>query len=264
MNLDRMQAQRFERKYFIKERQVAPLREFISGHLELDEFSEGREDNCYPVHSLYLDSNQLTTYWATVHCEKLRFKLRARFYSDDPQGPVFFEIKRRENECVLKQRGLVRRSAAPELIGGQLPGAEHLVSDRLTDLAALQRFCHLSQRLHARPMMQISYEREAWIHPQTNSVRVTMDRNVRGEPRHEAVFSTRMERPVFPFRNEIVLELKFTDRFPGWFGDLVRHFNLVQIGAPKYCGSIFEIGEQRVVSRFSNLTQQRLADAPTF
>ena len=113
-------------------------------------------------------------------------------------------------------------------------------------------------------MMQISYEREAWVHPQTNSVRVTLDRNVRGEPRHEALFASRMERPVFPFRNQIVLELKFTDRFPDWFADVVRHFDLVQIGAPKYCGSIFETGEQRVVSKFSQLIEQKLADAITF
>ena len=264
MNLDRMQAQRFERKYFVKERQVAPLREFISGYLQLDEFSLGRPENCYPIHSIYLDSNQLTTYWATVHCEKLRFKLRARYYSDDPNAPVFFEIKRRENECVLKQRAPARRKAAAELIGGQLPGAEHLMADRPHDLTVLQRFCYLSHRLNARPMMQISYEREAWIHPQTNSVRVTMDRNVRGEPRHEAVFNTQMDRPIYPFRKQIVLELKFTDRFPDWFADLVRHFDLVQIGAPKYCGSIFETGEQRVVSKFSHLTQQKLADALTY
>jgi len=259
-----MQAQRFERKYFLKERQVVPLREFISGYLQLDEFSVGRPDNCYSIHSIYLDSDQLTTYWATVHCEKLRFKLRARYYNDDPQGPVFMEIKRRENECVLKQRAPTRRCGAAELIGGQLPGAEHLVSGRPNDLAVLQRFCYLSQRLHARPMMQISYEREAWIHPRTNSVRVTMDRNVRGEPRHEAVFNTRMDHAVYPFRNQIVLELKFTDRFPDWFADLVRHFDLVQTGAPKYCGSIFETGEQRVVSKFSNLIQPRVAETLSF
>src|ERR1043166_4876207 len=161
MNSDRMQAQRFERKYFISEHQVVPLREFISGYLQLDEFSEGRPDNCYPVHSIYLDSNQLETYWATVHCEKQRFKLRVRYYSDDPQSPIFFEIKRRENECVLKQRGMVHRVAGAELLAGQLPGLAHLISGKPHYLAALQRFCYLMQRLNARPMMHIAYEREA-------------------------------------------------------------------------------------------------------
>jgi len=261
---DRMQAQRFERKYFISERLVAPLREFISGHLQLDEFSEGRPDNCYPVHSIYLDSEQLATYWAAVHCEKQRFKLRVRYYSDDPQSPIFFEIKRRENECVLKQRGMAHRSAGAPLLAGRLAEMEQLISGEPDGLAALQRFCYLMQRLNARPMMHIAYEREAWMHPQSNSVRVTMDRNVRGEPRREAIFSTQMNGPVFPFNRQIVLELKFTDRFPGWFADLVRHFNLTQTGAPKYCRSIFETGERRVASRSSAVTQQTLANVARF
>src|ERR1017187_9594576 len=52
------------------------------------------------VHSLYLDSDRLTTYWATVHCEMERFKLRLRYYDEDPNTPLFFELKRRVNDCV--------------------------------------------------------------------------------------------------------------------------------------------------------------------
>src|ERR1041385_5884565 len=95
---DRLQAQRFERKYFIADRLIPAIREFISGQLELDECSQDNPDYCYPVHSLYLDSSELATYWATVHCEKQRFKLRVHYYNDDPESPLFFEIKRRKNE----------------------------------------------------------------------------------------------------------------------------------------------------------------------
>jgi len=262
--IDRMQAQRFERKYFISGPQVAPLREFISGYLELDEFSQGREDHSYPVHSLYLDSAELLTYWATVHCEKKRFKLRVRYYDDKPESPLFFEIKRRENECILKQRGMVHRSAGALLLAGQLPAPEFLVSDKPQHLAALQRFCYLMQRLNAGPLVHVAYLREAWVSPHGNSVRVTIDRAVRGEPRREAVFRTEMNHPVFPFGKQLVLELKFTDRFPDWFADLVRHFNLLQTGAPKYCGSVAGTGEQQVVSPAAEAMQQKLAAVARF
>lgn len=259
MSQDRMQAQRFERKYFINERQSIQVREFVSGYLEPDEFSVGRPDYSYPVHSLYLDSDQLATYWATVHCEKTRFKIRVRYYSDDPESPLFFEIKRRENECVLKQRGMVHRSAGGLLLAGQLPGPEHLLSYKPHQLAALQRFCYLMQRLDAHPMVHVAYSREAWVSPQGNSVRVTIDRQVRGTPRHEPVFNTQMSNPVFPFGRQNVLELKFTDRFPDWLNSLVQHFNLLQTGAPKYCGSVAEAGEQRVIGRGPNGMQLKLA-----
>lgn len=244
---DLMQHQRFERKYFVTERQALQLRECIKAYLVPDRFSEGKADYSYPVHSLYLDSDELTTYWATVHCEKKRFKLRVRYYNDDPEAPLFFEIKRRENECVLKQRGMVRQQAGALLLAGQLPGLEHLVGGKPHQLAALQRFCHLMQRLRAKPMVHVAYLREAWVSPRGNSTRVTVDRQVRGEARCDPIFNTQMQNPVLPFGDQRVLELKFTDRFPDWLGDLVRHFNLLQTGAPKYCGSLAESGEQRVL-----------------
>jgi hypothetical protein len=65
-----------------------------------------------------------------------------------------------------------------------------------------------------------------------------------------------MHRPVFPFGKQQVLELKFTDRFPGWFKDIVQHFDLLQTGAPKYCGSVADTGEQRIGRRSPNGEEQ--------
>jgi hypothetical protein len=245
---DQMQHQRFERKFFLTERQAIQIRDYVKGYLVPDEYSATRPDFSYPVHSIYLDSKALDTYWATVHCEKSRYKLRVRFYDDNPEAPLFFEIKRRENECILKQRSAVRRSAGPLLLAGQLPQPEHLLRDTPAQMASLQRFCYLMQRLNAGPAMHIAYSREAWMSEQTNSIRVTIDRHVRGEPWREAIFHTQLRRPIYPFGKKHVLELKFTDRFPVWFNDLVRHFDLTQTGAPKYCGSIMETGEDRVIN----------------
>jgi hypothetical protein len=261
---EQMQRQRFERKYFLNERQAIGVREFVRCYLIPDEFSSKQADYSYPVHSIYLDSPSLATYWATVHCEKKRFKLRVRYYDDLPDSPIFFEIKRRENECILKQRGMVRRDAGAFLLAGQMPGPEHMLSPKTNHLAAVQRFVFLMERLHARPTVHVGYSREAWMSPETNSVRVTIDRQVRGEPRTQAIFSTLMTHPVYAFGNQAVLELKFTDRFPHWFGELVRHFNLTQTGAPKYCGSIMEAGEERIMRTAPTEAQQKLAQVLEF
>jgi VTC domain len=141
----------------------------------------------------------------------------------------------------------VHRQAGALLLAGHLPGPEHIASDRPKHLATAQRFCHLMHQLNARPVVHVGYLREAWVSKHNNSVRVTMDRDVRGEARHSAVFDTQMLHPVRPFGRQLVLELKFTDRFPDWFNELVRHFNLMQTGAPKYCGSVAESGEEHVL-----------------
>jgi hypothetical protein len=235
---DQMQLRRFERKYFLSARQAARVREFVQAHLEPDEFSASQPDRAYPVHSLYLDSDGLTTYWATIHDEKKRFKLRVRYYDDQPDSPVFFEIKRRVGDYILKERGAVHRSAAPVLLAGHLPETKHLFLDKPSHLKALLRFGQLVHLLDARPRMQVAYDREAWVSPGGNAVRVTLDRHVRGEVCHEPRLSTAMQCPVSAFGDRWVLELKFTQRFPEWMGELVRHFNLIKSGAPKYCGSV--------------------------
>jgi hypothetical protein len=256
---DRLQHQRFERKYLINEPLAMQIREYVRRYLVLDEFSHGRPDNCYRVHSIYLDSHDLMTYWATVHGEKKRFKLRVRYYNDDPRSPLFFEIKHRANECVIKERGAVHRSVGAALLAGRLPMPEHMVSPKPHHLAALQRFCRLMNSLNARLTVHVGYTREAWVSPRSNAVRATIDRHVRGEPRLQPVFSTQMVDPILPFGEQWILELKFTDRFPGWFRDLVQHFNLTQVGVPKYCGSVVESGERDVFRTDPQVLQEKLA-----
>jgi hypothetical protein len=42
----------------------------------------------------------------------------------------------------------------------------------------------------------------------------------------------------------VVLELKFTGRFPNWFNTLVSRFNLMRAAAMKYSGGVARVGEE--------------------
>ena len=117
---DHMQRQRFEHKYMLDEHQARAIRKELLAHLDLDENGVGKPDYSYPVHSLYLDSGALETFWATIDGDRNRYKLRLRFYNDQPDSSVFFEIKRRVNNCILKQRAGVRKAAVPWLLVGAL------------------------------------------------------------------------------------------------------------------------------------------------
>src|SRR6187549_2043996 len=160
---DKLQASRFEQKYIITEDVALQVREFVRSYLELDENGVGKPNYSYPVHSLYLDSDDLKLYWETINGNKNRYKLRLRYYDASPKSPVFFEIKRRMNNCILKQRGGVRQSSVPYLLSGHLPTEEHLLSKAPKQMIALQRFCELSDRLHAKPKVHIFYMREAYV-----------------------------------------------------------------------------------------------------
>jgi hypothetical protein len=251
MSQDKLQAQRFELKYVISEEFALSVRDFVASYLEIDEFGATLPNLSYPVHSLYLDSPDMKLYKATINGDKNRFKLRLRFYENRADAPVFFEIKRRMNNTIAKQRGGVRRDAVEHLLRGQFPAPEHLISKEPRQLVALQNFCRLMSNLEAGPKAHIAYLREAWISAYDNSVRVTMDRAVECDPEPTARLSTQLVNPVTVFGNKVILELKFTNRFPDWFKDLVRVFGLMQCGAAKYVDGVTLLGENQVSRAFA-------------
>lgn len=244
--MDNLQHQRLELKYIIHEETACGVRDFVSSYLNLDAFGTRQADLSYPVHSLYLDSDDLAFYWHTINGNKNRFKLRLRYYEDWPASPVFFEIKRRTNAAILKQRGAVKRGAVDALLAGQLPDPNQLFFNEPTQMPALERFCELMQQHHAKPKAHVAYRREAWISTNDNSLRVTMDRQVQIECEPAALLRTKMRNPVDVFQNGIVLELKFTGRFPNWFKELTRCFNLWQCGAAKYADGVTLLMESGV------------------
>lgn len=247
---DRVQPQRFEMKYIISETTALAVRDFVASYLEIDEYGGSMPNLSYPVHSLYMDSDALRLYEETINGNKNRYKLRLRFYEDRPKAPIYFEIKRRMNNTILKQRGAVKRHAADLLIHGHLPEPEHMASSDPKQWIAIQNFCQLMNEIQAKPKVHVAYLREAWLNHDDNSVRVTMDRDVRSSPEPTTRFVTEMDDPVYAFENKVILELKFTGRFPDWFRDLVRVFNLTQESAAKYVDGVTLMGKSRVNSAF--------------
>jgi hypothetical protein len=257
MRADRMQQSRFELKYLVNEGMAERVRDFVRCYLSMDEFSVGKPNYSYPVHSLYLDSDNLEIYWRTINGDKNRYKLRLRYYSDHPESPVFFEIKRRMKDIILKQRGGVKQSAVPLLLKGHFPEPEHLVGKSPKGLVAVQRFCQLMTEIHAKPRSHIFYQREAYV-SDDDEVRVTMDREVYSEPNLEPSIKVKMTRPVHAFKGLVILELKFTNRFPNWFRELVRMANVMQCGAAKYVSGIQLIGHRRLGAHAEVLEEESL------
>jgi hypothetical protein len=243
MEKDKLQPQRFELKYLVTEDVALAMRDFVRSYLVPAEFASKSPSLSYPNHSLYLDSDDLQLYWDVINGNKNRHKLRLRYYDDNPVAPVFFEIKRRSDNAILKERGAVRREAVASLLAGQLPEPCHLFSNHPKHLSALQHFCRLMHESGARLKTHVCYAREAWMSASDNSVRVTFDREVRICPHTEPVITTRQENPVQPWGQQVILELKFTARFPNWFFEMVRLFNVMQCGVAKYAEGVAVLGE---------------------
>lgn len=238
-----LQLSRLEHKYIVTPEVALAVRDFVASYLEIDEFGATQPNLSYPVHSLYLDSDDLRIYWSTINGDKNRYKLRLRFYENRPNAPVYFEIKRRMNSAIMKQRGAVRREAVNQVLAGMLPDPTQMTSADPRHLVAIQRFVELTTTLAAKPKAHIAYQREAWVQPDDNSIRVTLDRDVLCCVDQTTDLKTEMDHPYRVFGNHVVLELKFTGRFPDWFAQLVRTYNLHQGSAAKYADGVALMGE---------------------
>ncbi|MCC5833592.1 MAG: polyphosphate polymerase domain-containing protein [Opitutales bacterium] len=243
------QRQRFELKYILDEARTSNIRDFLRPYLELDAYGALQPDRSYSVHSLYLDSPDLTLHQSTINGDRNRFKLRVRYYEDDPDRPVFFEIKRREDNTIFKERCPVRRSSASEILAGRLPSRTDLAYDgRPAEERALHDFCQQVNSLRARPVAHVRYRREAWHGLGDTRIRVTMDRQVRSCPETRSSLCTQLsEEAISVFGNAVVLELKFTNRFPEWMAEMVRVFGLRPCSAAKYVDGILGMEDQQII-----------------
>jgi hypothetical protein len=244
---------RYELKYFVSPDQALRIRDFVREYLDLDEHCLGKVDYSYPVHTLHLDSDDWKLYWRTVRGDQDRWKLRLRYYSSQPDSPVFCEVKHQMTDVILKYRGGVRPEAVDTLLGGCLPEPGHFCSRSPKEAMAVERFVTMQGEWNARPRLHICCLREAY-ESNDGKARVTLDRSicvseVSGDS--SALLPTGMDNPLMSANHTVILELRFTDRFPDWYRELVRIFSLSQ--------PLFWKGEQGKISCHGlHLTQGEL------
>jgi len=228
---------RYEMKYLISESRAAAIVRFIEPYLKLDHYSKLQPSGFYPIVSLYLDSDDLRLCKESLRGFLKRFKLRIRSYTDDPDYPRFFEIKRRANSVIIKSRARVKTEDVPTLLSGRYVPPAH---DYKTDVDAIRQFQLYMKSIDARPLVLVRYLRRAYEGDSENRVRVTFDRqlayNVTRAP--EVMLKGRGWQPSPLTLNSVILEMKFTGRYPAWLSRMVSYFGLRQRSVSKYATSV--------------------------
>lgn len=237
----RMQAARFEMKYLVNAAQVEGIRRYLLGRLVLDENNDPNDLTGYTVCSLYLDGPKYPLYNQTQQGIKNRFKLRIRFYDNNPDGPAFLEIKRRETDIIKKKRAAIKKTAAIQIMQGAHPSPSMLFKKN-GDMDALDRFCRLARHIDADGAAYVTYKREAYVSPGSDHVRVTFDRELYGGYYRRGSELMVPENGIEPKWSGCVLEMKFTDRFPDWMNEVAQIFGLQRTSVPKYVMCVDALG----------------------
>jgi len=225
---------RFELKYRISEAKARAIEQFVKAYLHLDKYSSLRPGGIYPLVSLYLDSNDFKLCRETLTGKKNRFKLRIRCYSDDLEQPRFLEIKRRMNSVILKSRCRVKDEDVPTVFSGKSLSPRKFKSDE----NAMEQFRLYVDSMNAKPKILIRYMRQAFESDSENRVRVTLDRELSykttSEPTVRLSGTGWQHHPI----GKVILEIKFTDRYPAWLSRMVQCFDLGVQSTSKYASSV--------------------------
>lgn len=221
---------RHECKFLVAERTAARVLALVQPFVAPDPHAATRPGHRYPIASLYLDDDAGSLLRETLDGACDRFKLRIRSYGDDPNLPVFVEVKRRHDRVVQKLRAELPRQALAAVLAGDL-GDVAIVP---AALPALREFTRLMLLRDARPRVTVRYEREAYVGIDDDEVRVTFDRHLAALAEDQPI--VRLDSMQYHGAPPlgVVLELKFTDRFPPWLQQVVHACELRRTSFSKY------------------------------
>lgn len=248
MDTDKLQPQRFELKYIINEHKAQNIRHFVNTYLNVDEFGATQPHNSYSVHSLYLDSPEYKTYHDTINGNRNRFKLRIRHYGGENQETVFLEMKRRYDRVISKERAKVPLPLLEDVIYGPMPGRELIENQTDEQFKSFQSICRMIREINARPKIHVAYLREAYELEGSNAVRITFDRDVTVSHTNTLSLSSQQNNPVSVFGDAVILELKFTNRYPHWMNEMTQLFHLRIESAAKYVDGIQHLKRKKKIA----------------
>jgi len=234
---DKTLACRYELKYRITESRARAVAQFVRQYLPVDRYSKLQRDGNYPIVSLYLDSDNMHLCKESIDGRQNRFKLRIRSYTDEPDYPCFFEIKRRINTVILKSRARVMHGDIVPLLA-YLPLGPR---DYNVDMNALNQFQLYMSSVQAKPKVLIRYMREAFEGESDNRVRVTFDRDLCYKVTDKPVVilgGTGWQRNPVTNDGGVILEVKFTGTYPVWLSRMVEYFDLRGRSISKFATSI--------------------------
>ncbi|MHC4742966.1 MAG: VTC domain-containing protein [Planctomycetota bacterium] len=237
--VDKTLACRYELKYRLTEAKARAIAEFVKNYIPVDRYCKLQRGGDYPIVSLYLDSGQMHLCKESIDGRQNRFKLRIRSYTDEPDYPCFFEIKRRINTVIMKSRARVMHDDIVPLLN-RLPLGPR---DYNVDMKALNQFQLYMSSVQAKPAVLIRYMRQAFEGDSDNRVRVTFDRElcykVTKEPR-VVLGGSGWQRNPMTDNGGVILEIKFTGTYPIWLSRMVKYFDLKSRSISKYATSIKE------------------------
>lgn len=228
---------RFEFKYLVTQEEEAEIKKYIQRYVELDPYARATPQGKYEVWSLYYDSPFFYHYWEKVDGALQRKKIRLRTYKNAGEFVpyVFFEIKRKSDAIVLKDRFLLSYDDYSHLVHDEdFDGTRGVRSD--DELKVIEEFERERSLRSIAPKMLVVYEREPYQGKYNVHFRITFDKNIRAMENDNLFYTGNDFMDVSG--NWTVMELKYNGTLPFYINEVIKRFNLNRIAYSKYTGGV--------------------------
>lgn len=226
---------RIEFKYIVPSEIIDAIIPTIVRYMYLDPYVQDK--NYYLVNSLYFDSKDFITFYQKMAGIRFRKKYRIRYY-DDPKK-IFFEIKRKIGDTVIKDRVFKQNNYDLEKLSTTdlKKNTLSLVSDPYFH----SELTHDYHILKLEPKLSISYKRSPYISKYDKNLRITFDYDIKAkrffDVKHRYInngFYTIGDRYT-------ILEIKFNASIPAWLGYIIKSQNLNRLAISKYTTAVEKI-----------------------
>ena len=225
---------RYELKHVLRPDVAKRVARFLNAHLQLDEHCGARDGNTYTVRSIYFDSPHFRCFHEKMAGNRYREKFRIRTYNHSDSAPLFLEHKRKSGLFYVKEKLPLSSEFLDQI--GRCDRDTLAALDR-SDRRLVEKLLFHMHRDAFSPVLLAAYEREAYVDSVDETIRATLDGNLRammfpalGQIHDE----TGLE---FVLHDATILEIKFSHVLPRWIGSLRACFDLQAQACSKYCTS---------------------------
>lgn len=212
---------RYELKYLLTGRQKELAMRAMEPYMKPDKFGHTT------IRNLYFDTEDYRLARHSIEHPVYKEKLRVRSYRKaDAQDPVFVELKKKYQSVVYKRRISLPAGQAAGWLGGMVPSPVH---SQIADEIEYFR----SHYEGLRPVIFLSYERDAFYGKDDDSFRVTFDENVLAREEALSLAEDPWGRPLLE-EGQALMEIKTSGGIPLWMSHFLTRQHIYKASFSKY------------------------------
>lgn len=212
---------RYEIKYILTHTQMEALQDTMGPYMMPDKHGPST------IRNIYYDTDNYRLIRHCIQKPVYKEKLRLRSYRQtDKDTPVFVELKKKYDGVVYKRRLAMPETQAMTWIDTGIAPTEDGQIGREIDY-----FIHFYESL--KPVIYLSYHREAFYSRTDPNFRVTFDRDIQFRQSELSLTAKTGGTPILP-EGLVLMEIKTAGAIPLWMTDFLTKHKLYKTSFSKY------------------------------